>query len=596
MEKNEKLLPVPLEYTRQFYMICYFRSKSGKLEKNYFVPETGRWVSRPTHIKSIISIRGISYTSWKTRWFLNMTSSQIGSQEWARKWVEIFYPEKLPDTKRYIIEKLLEDPEYECDFWITKKDLISEYYRTRKENGITPRNYDWSRVPETIKYGDLLHLYVLDINPQTGKPRGDFSTRYNYLIECVRDAALVPQTKDKDKIISNFIKRAKEIHGDKYDYSEISYVSSTTPVKIFCRGCGEYFYQAPSNHLQGHGCATCGNQKESLIDKDTLEKYIREGKSYEEIGTLFGCTGHQVGVISVRLGLHQIKLDLEEKALQEKRDLYIGYLEDGLLKSEIARTLGVTQQAVSYNMNQLGINYEDYVRPGYKTVLDNLEEVKSRLEEGKSVPEVATELGISVNILRFIINKKEKIDLQSIKKSIEEDVVSQIEDLAESGLNLSTIQIKLGMSYSRLKRLVNEYNIEIHPRMSSGEYFVSEFLRDNQIDYEFQDKYDDILEESRVFVDFSFIIGEQKYFIEYNGEQHYRLAGIFHQYSQEKFERQKYRDSELRRYSKDKGIILIEVPYLYNTQESISEFLNKTILQGISPETLVDYNSLYKTK
>lgn len=32
---------------------------------------------------------------------------------------------------------------------------------------------------------------------------------------------------------TEFISRAKEIHGDKYDYSEVEYINNSTPVKIW---------------------------------------------------------------------------------------------------------------------------------------------------------------------------------------------------------------------------------------------------------------------------------------------------------------------------------------------------------------------------
>lgn len=52
-----------------------------------------------------------------------------------------------------------------------------------------------------------------------------------------------------------FIKKAREIHGDKYDYSEVDYVNNRTPVKIIDRNCPEnpVFYQTPTNHLKGQG-------------------------------------------------------------------------------------------------------------------------------------------------------------------------------------------------------------------------------------------------------------------------------------------------------------------------------------------------------
>ena len=44
-----------------------------------------------------------------------------------------------------------------------------------------------------------------------------------------------------------FITRAKEVHDDKYDYSKVVYVNSTTKVIIICPVHGE-FPQTPGNH------------------------------------------------------------------------------------------------------------------------------------------------------------------------------------------------------------------------------------------------------------------------------------------------------------------------------------------------------------
>lgn len=53
-----------------------------------------------------------------------------------------------------------------------------------------------------------------------------------------------------------FIEKAKEIHGERYNYSQVVYVNKNTNVKIICPEHGE-FWQTPDNHLQGKGCAKC---------------------------------------------------------------------------------------------------------------------------------------------------------------------------------------------------------------------------------------------------------------------------------------------------------------------------------------------------
>lgn len=57
-----------------------------------------------------------------------------------------------------------------------------------------------------------------------------------------------------------FIKRAQEVHGDKYDYSNVEYVSSKIKVCIICPEHGE-FSQTPQKHLLGQGCPVCGLER-----------------------------------------------------------------------------------------------------------------------------------------------------------------------------------------------------------------------------------------------------------------------------------------------------------------------------------------------
>jgi very-short-patch-repair endonuclease len=65
------------------------------------------------------------------------------------------------------------------------------------------------------------------------------------------------------KTLSAFITEALLIHGGKYDYSLAHYVNTKTKVKIRCKAHGVY-EQIPGDHLQGRGCSLCGGtQKHS---------------------------------------------------------------------------------------------------------------------------------------------------------------------------------------------------------------------------------------------------------------------------------------------------------------------------------------------
>ena len=53
-----------------------------------------------------------------------------------------------------------------------------------------------------------------------------------------------------------FILKARQVHGWKYDYSKVEYVDNYTKVCIICPEHGE-FWQTPYNHLKGCGCKKC---------------------------------------------------------------------------------------------------------------------------------------------------------------------------------------------------------------------------------------------------------------------------------------------------------------------------------------------------
>ena len=67
-----------------------------------------------------------------------------------------------------------------------------------------------------------------------------------------------------------FIKKAREKHGDTYDYSLVEYINSSTKVKIICKTHGE-FIQTPSKHLSKQGCSKCSGRyiysNDEFIDK-----------------------------------------------------------------------------------------------------------------------------------------------------------------------------------------------------------------------------------------------------------------------------------------------------------------------------------------
>jgi len=71
-----------------------------------------------------------------------------------------------------------------------------------------------------------------------------------------------------------FIKRSKEKHGDKYDYSRSVWISKMTKIEIICPVHGSFF-QLACGHLSGRGCRKCGYESRRDNTKSFIEESIR---------------------------------------------------------------------------------------------------------------------------------------------------------------------------------------------------------------------------------------------------------------------------------------------------------------------------------
>lgn len=74
-----------------------------------------------------------------------------------------------------------------------------------------------------------------------------------------------------------FIVKAKDIHGNKFDYSKVDYVNSKTNVTLVCKIHGE-FQSTPSHHLQGVSCKKCSYLKMADGNTMSLEQYVEKAR------------------------------------------------------------------------------------------------------------------------------------------------------------------------------------------------------------------------------------------------------------------------------------------------------------------------------
>ena len=132
-------------------------------------------------------------------------------------------------------------------YTITTQEFIE---RAKQVHG---NRYDYSKV----NYIDTTHKVCI-ICPI----HGEFWQKPNHHLngQGCKQCYIEEEKKKKSLTTKEFIERAKQIHGDKYDYSKVEYVNGETPVIIICPKHGE-FLQQPRKHLIGHNCPICNESK-----------------------------------------------------------------------------------------------------------------------------------------------------------------------------------------------------------------------------------------------------------------------------------------------------------------------------------------------
>lgn len=102
-----------------------------------------------------------------------------------------------------------------------------------------------------------------------------------------------------------FIERSKLKFGDKFDYSKVQYINSTTPVIIICKEHGE-FNQCPATHLRNNikfGCPKCNPIGQSNT-KDFIKKCrLKHGNLYNYDFVNYIGTKNKVDIVCPNHGI-----------------------------------------------------------------------------------------------------------------------------------------------------------------------------------------------------------------------------------------------------------------------------------------------------
>ena len=115
--------------------------------------------------------------------------------------------------------------------------------------------YDYSKVKiKTVS--DAVIIICPDHGPFPQRPINHY-----YMKQGCPKCGLLKQGMSLRSNTEDFIRKSRIVHGNKYGYDRVNYIKDDVPVDIFCPDCGEYFSQQPQVHLHGCGCTKCANNK-----------------------------------------------------------------------------------------------------------------------------------------------------------------------------------------------------------------------------------------------------------------------------------------------------------------------------------------------
>lgn len=376
--------------------------------------------------------------------------------------------------------------------------------------------------------------------------------------------------RNKEIYKNKFIEFSKNKFNNKFDYSKVEYENATTKVCIICPEHGE-FWQTPNNHMHSiKGCPYCSapnrNQTTEIFIKKCKERF---GELYTYDKTKY--VNDRTNVI-ITCKIHGDFKVRPNRFLNSK----------GCPKCAKTTT---TEDFIERAREIHGTKY-DYSKVVYKNTITpvtiicpNHGEFEQRPAvhlSGSGCPECAkNSIGNTHRLSRDeFINRATKLHFGKY---------------GYDKVNYKNTETKVIITcpiHGDFKQTPNSHlkGYGCHMcKTSIGELTIEHWLKKFKIPYKKQ--FCVYLQNcgrksNTIFVDFVLEVNNQQYFIEYNGEQHYKFCKNWHK-TKEKFNEQLTRDIALRNYCKNKNINLLKIKYDQDVFNTLNEYFKTNIKKNL---------------
>jgi hypothetical protein len=362
--------------------------------------------------------------------------------------------------------------------------------------------------------------------------------------------------------VDEFIRKARVIHGDKYNYEGIAYKNNKTNIKINCPIHGD-FCQTPGNHThktQPQGCPECGGRtnwtQEKFINK-ALE--IHEGKyNYDKVR--FINTIRKVIIFCPEHGDFQ---QTPNKHLSGQKCPKCVHNFKGTTES-------FTKKAIDIHGDKYGYENTKYVSNHKKVLITcpihgDFEQTPGN-HTHKSNPQGCPKCGgrFPLNTEDFISRANEEHDFYyDYSRVVYENITSSVKIICPHHGEFEQ-QASVHLKGSGCRRC----------RMPKGEQKIQKVLKDLNLQFEAQYSFPDCKYKNPLPFDFIVFKRVSKVLIEFNGEQHYRSVNfgkVDNNDADDIFEEVKMRDKIKMDYAIQNGIPLLVIKY--NEIDRISDII-----------------------
>ena len=407
----------------------------------------------------------------------------------------------------------------------------------------------------------------------------------------------------QDEKTREFIRKARLAHGNEniYEYNFVKYTKSCEKICIYCKIHGE-FWQTPNDHLAGKGCPHCGNIKriksltwntnDFILKSSTLHNNyydyskVEYKKNHEKVCIICPKHGEFWQTPAHHLQGHGCPECGKDIAASIPR--HGGYTNNSL---ENNSQIFISKANILYN------NYYDYSKVCYKGTFEKVCIICPKHGEFWQTPGNHLRKHGCPECGKETVSRKMTCDTEEFLNKCHEVHGDTYDYSKVDYIDCKTPVIIICPKHGEFSQLptthIHGCGCPMCGQQNLCESYVGDWLKNHNINNIHHYITDLIKISGHIIIDFKVIIDKKEIWVEFNGPQHYEF-NYFHRGNIENFKNQLRRDEKVRNYCNKNGIRLIEIPYTYNTRESIFKFLDEVITKEVDPNTLVDYESLFK--